>query len=81
MVDLQDLKRRLHAQPFEPFAVVTTSGDVIEVPRADCGFLTRSYLNILRLPSEGRLIPHGPLRSIEHEQIASIQPLEHRQAG
>ena len=74
MTNIKEVEQALKAEPFEPFVVVTTDGKQYRVARRECGFVTKSYLNVLQPPAGDKRFLRGPMQYVPREKIAEIKP-------
>ncbi len=70
---LQDFQRLLKARPFEPFRVVTSSGERYEVRHPEVAFLTRTKLVLGLHPDAEGTAEDWTMVSLLH--VAAIEPL------
>ena len=70
---LQDFQRLLKARPFEPFRVVTSSGERYEVRHPEVAFLTRTKLVLGVDPDAQGTAEDWAMVSLLH--VAAIEPL------
>jgi len=67
MITAQDVRELLAQRPFEPFRIVTSSGQHYDVPHSDFVFVTKRTLRIGTPKTEGDKDPDGAhLVSILH---------------
>ena len=67
MITAQDVRELLAQRPFEPFSIVTSSGQHYDVPHSDFVFVTKRTLRIGTPKTEGDKDPDGAhLVSILH---------------
>jgi hypothetical protein len=71
---LQDFHRLLRARPFQPFRVITSSGERYEVRHPEVAFLTRTNLVIGLAPDSQGTAEDWTIVSLLH--VAAIEPLK-----
>ena len=71
---IQDFQRLLKARPFQPFRVVTSSGERYEVRHPEVAFLTRTKLVLGLDPDAEGTAEDWTMVSLLH--VAAIEPVE-----
>lgn len=67
MITSQDVRERLAKRPFEPFRIITSSGQHYDIPHSDFLIATKRTLSIGTPKTEGDKDPNGShLVSILH---------------
>ena len=59
MITAQDVRELLAQRPFEPFRIVTSSGQHYDIPHSDFLFVTKRTLRIGTPKTEGDKEPDG----------------------
>jgi hypothetical protein len=59
MITANDIRERLAMRPFEPFRIVTSSGQHYDIPHSDFLFITKRTLAIATPKTEGDREPDG----------------------
>jgi hypothetical protein len=73
---LQDFQRLLKAQPFQPFKVHLSNGEVYEVRHPEMAFLMRTKLVLGLDPDKSGYADDWAMISLLH--VASIEPVQPR---
>jgi hypothetical protein len=80
---VQTFRDLLSKRPFEPFAVVLSSGEQFEVRHPEMAWLTRTTLYVGIDPDRGGVPGDAAMRSLLH--VTSVKPLRngrgHRSRG
>lgn len=71
---LQDFQKLLRARPFQPFRVVTSSGERYEVRHPEVAFLTRTKLVLGLDPDAEGTAEDWAMVSLPH--VATVEPIE-----
>ena len=73
---LQDFHRLLKTRPFQPFRVVTSSGERYEVRHPEVAFLTRTKLVLGLDPDSEGTAEDWTMISLLH--VTAIEPVQHQ---